>query len=61
MLEATSTSKPTTGVTMRYDATAQQDIYNLATKGLTAPSDCRITIEDPSFASPAPALVTLKK
>jgi hypothetical protein len=59
VLEATSTSNPTTGTTMRYDATAH--IYNLATKGLAAPSDYRIIIDDPTFAGSVTALVTLKK
>jgi hypothetical protein len=57
--EATSTSKPTTGTTCA--TTSAQYTYNLATKGLAAPSDYRIIIDDPTFAGSVTALVTLKK
>ncbi len=59
--EAVSTVPPSSGTTMRYDATGAQYIYNLNTKGLTAPSDYTIVISDPSSAAPVIAYITLKK
>jgi hypothetical protein len=46
-VEATSTSNATTGSLFRYDATAQQYIFNLATKGLTTGTySLKITLDD---------------
>jgi hypothetical protein len=46
-VEAASTSNATTGSLFRYDATAQQYIFNLATKGLTAGTySLKITLDD---------------
>jgi hypothetical protein len=46
-VEATSTSSATTGSLFRYDATAQQYIFNLATKGLTTGTyRLKITLDD---------------
>jgi hypothetical protein len=59
--EAVSTVPPTSGTTMRYDATGAQYIYNLATRGLTVPSDYKIVVSDPSFASDLIAYVSVKK
>jgi hypothetical protein len=46
-VEAASTSNATTGSLFRYDATAQQYIFNLATKGLTTGTySLKITLDD---------------
>jgi hypothetical protein len=46
-VEAVSTSAATTGSLFRYDATAQQYIFNLATKGLTTGTySLKITLDD---------------
>ena len=50
--EAASTVPPTDGTTMRWDAVAQQYIYNLATKQLTDSSATyRIKVTGPSIAT----------
>ena len=59
-IEPTSTAAPTTGTTMRYDATAAQYIYNLGTKTLSA-GDWSIKVTDPTFATPVEAIVSIKK
>ena len=46
-VEAASTSNATTGSLFRYDATGQQYIFNLATKGLTTGTySLKITLDD---------------
>jgi hypothetical protein len=46
-VEATSTSNATTGSLFRYDASGQQYIFNLATKGLTSGTySLKITLDD---------------
>ncbi len=58
--EATSTATPTSGTTMRYDATGQQYVYNLSTKALSA-GDWTIVIRDGSFKAPVTAWVNIRK
>jgi hypothetical protein len=60
VVETTSTANPTSGTTMRYDATTAQYIYNLATKPLTA-GTWRVKIHDGSFAEDVKADFSLKK
>jgi hypothetical protein len=45
---------------MRYDASGQQYIYKLSTKGL-ATGDWTIVIRDASFKAPVTAWVNLRK
>jgi hypothetical protein len=59
-METVSTANPTSGTTMRYDATGAQYIYNLATKQLSS-GDFKISITDPTFATPVTAIVSIKK
>jgi hypothetical protein len=58
--ETVSTASPTSGTTMRWDATGQQYIYNLGTKGLSV-GDFKVRIDDDSFASPVTATFSIKK
>lgn len=58
--ETVSTATPTTGTTMRYDATGAQYIYNLSTKNLTV-GDWRVRITDGSFPTPIEATFSIKK
>jgi hypothetical protein len=60
VLEALQTTTPTNGLNMRYDATGQQYIYNLATKPL-AQGSFKVYVEDASFAGPASAEFNIKK
>jgi hypothetical protein len=46
-VEASSTSNATTGLLFRYDATSQQYIFNLSTKGLsTGTWSLKVTLDD---------------
>ncbi len=58
--ETVSTATPTTGTTMRYDATGAQYIYNLSTKNLTV-GDWKVRITDGSFPTPVEATFSIKK
>lgn len=60
VVETVSTATPTSGTTMRYDASASQYIYNLSTKPLSV-GDFRIRITDPTFAAPVTAVISLRK
>ena len=57
--ETPMTTTPTNGQAMRYDATAKQYIYNLATKPLSQ-GTFKVYVSDPSFATIS-AVFNIKK
>jgi hypothetical protein len=58
-IEAVSTAAATTGNAFRYDATAQQYIFNLATKGLTQGA-YRLTIHSLNDSQDYQVVISLK-
>jgi len=59
--DISSTSAADTGAEMRYDATAGQYIYNLATKSLSGQGTYRVKVSDSTISSPVVGQFDIKK